>query len=55
MWFYAKKDLSGGWELENLHQRVSAAQQLGFEVLLEASNDGLKVIYREKIATPYFI
>ena len=49
MWVYPKKDLSHGWRLDTLHERVSAADQLGYDVELKATQDGLVVQYVKKI------
>ena len=50
MWRYPKEKLDLLWKLEDLYHRVSAAEQLGYEVVLEASEeDGLTVKYRKKM------
>lgn len=48
MWTYQKARLSEGWELATLNQRVAAAGQLGYEVILESDDSGLHVLYRKK-------
>lgn len=48
MWRYPKKRLHEGWQLADLAERVAAADQLGFDVLLQNDEEGLKVVYRKK-------
>ncbi len=48
MWCYTKADLARGWDLTELFQRVSAADQLGYDVVLSASGEGLSVKYRRR-------
>ena len=48
MWIYPKDDLGKSWSLDDLYQRTLAAEQLGFNVVLRAEKDGLKVEYRKK-------
>ncbi len=48
MWRYPKKRLHEGWQLTDLAERVAAADQLGFDVVLQNDDDGLKVLYRKK-------
>lgn len=49
MFFYKKTDLQFGWSLVDIYERTRAAAQLGYDVVLEAKDDGLHVKYREKI------
>lgn len=54
MWSYPKAKLSDGWSLIDLAERVSAAEQLGYDVVLRSDDGGLKVLYRKKHAeTPW--
>lgn len=57
MWLYPKNRLHEGWPLKDLWERTMAAQQIGYEVLLTAGDDGLTVTYVEKRPTdlPYGI
>lgn len=48
MWVYPLAKLGNGWDLVDLRQRVAAADQLGYEVVLDAVDDGLRVMYRKK-------
>lgn len=48
MWVYPKSKLSRSWTLDDLHQRVAAAEQLGFDTVLESTDEGLRVLYRKK-------
>lgn len=48
MWTYETAKLGEGWSLVELHQRVQAAEQLGYDVVLRSVPDGLRVEYRKK-------
>ena len=49
MYFYPKKDLLiTGWDLMSVWERTHAAQTLEKEVVIEASDDGLRFKYRDK-------
>jgi hypothetical protein len=45
MWTYDKAKLGNGWSLNELYERTAAAKQLGYDVVLEATADGLCVKY----------
>lgn len=49
MWHYPKAKLDTGWNLTDLWERTSAAEQLGYDVVLEANENGLTVKYVKKI------
>lgn len=49
MWTYPKAKLSEGWALTDLSERVAAADQLGYDVVLTSTENGLEVYYRKKI------
>jgi len=49
MWRYPKDNLSSGWDLKDLWERTKAAEQLGYDVILVAKDDGLSVNYVKKI------
>lgn len=51
MWTYPKNGLHKGWDLQNLWDRMAAAQSLGFTVTLEATDEGIEVYYHQKIST----
>ncbi len=54
MWRYPKNDLGKNWNIASLYERVAAAGQLGYEVVLSADNNGLGVEYRKKVPeTPW--
>lgn len=58
MWFYPTKQLHQAWTMEKLDQRVQAADELGFDVVLRHSEDGLEVWYRkraDKLGYPFNI
>jgi hypothetical protein len=48
MWTYPKNKLGEGWTLAGLYERVSAADQLGFDVVLTADDAGIRVSYRAR-------
>lgn len=48
MWRYPKERLHEGWTLANLAERVAAAEQIGYDVILQSDDEGLRVIYRKK-------
>lgn len=45
MWRYPKDKITHSWRLDDLAERVQAADQLGYDVKLEWRNDGLAVLY----------
>lgn len=50
MWLYPKDRLdNGNWALGDLKERVAAAEQLGYDVVLKASERGLEVRYRKQV------
>ncbi len=49
MWHYPKDDLGKAWALTELYQRTAAAEQLGYDVVLEAMTDGLVVRYVKQV------
>lgn len=56
MWTYTKGKLSDSWRLDDLYQRVAAAEQIGYEVVLRATDQGLEVKYVKKLPIrPYDI
>jgi hypothetical protein len=48
MWTYPKDELEKGWVLIKLFERIQAAEQLDYKVILEKADDGLRVYYRKK-------
>lgn len=48
MWTYPKKDLNTTWNIKDLYERTAAAEQLGWDVILKATDNGLEVKYQEK-------
>lgn len=52
MWLYPKDKLGSNWQLVDLYERVAAANQMGYDVVLVAQPDGLNVRYVEKRPTP---
>jgi hypothetical protein len=57
MWSYPKARLHEGWNMTELYQRVAAAKQLGYEVHLSATDEGLHVHYvkARPVELPYEI
>ena len=52
-WF-AKKDLDAGWNLKFIYHRVEAADALGFDSKLIATDRGLEVIYVKRPEREFF-
>ena len=48
MWLYPKEKLDEQWRLDGLYERVCAAEQLGYDVVLVGKEDGLHVNYVKK-------
>lgn len=53
MWTYPKNKLAGPWNLQDLMQRVDAADQLGYDVRLYLAEDGLRVEYIKRPDVPW--
>ena len=54
MWYYPKAKLNSSWSLGDLYERTKAADQIGYDVKLEAKDDGLRVLYVKKLPSiPY--
>ena len=53
MWLYPKDQLNTAWKLYDLNERVAAANQLGYDVALKATDKGLEVLYRKRVDIPY--
>ena len=49
MWTYPKSKLNDRWQLGGLYERVKAAEQIGYDVKLFATDAGLEVKYVEKL------
>ena len=54
--WYPKKKLEEniGWNLAPLYHRVKAADELGYDVKLEATDRGLEVIYVKRPEREFF-
>lgn len=52
MWTYPKEKLGGDWNLKDLWDRTAAAEQLDYEVVLKATDNGLVVEYRKIVEIP---
>lgn len=48
MWIYPKEKLSSSWRLDDLAERVAAADQLGYDVMLTNTDEGLVVYYSKR-------
>ena len=50
MFFYKKSDLDNhdAWMMDEVYERTIAAEQLGYDVIIRADNDGLRIMYRTK-------
>jgi len=53
MWIYPKKELDGTWNLDELYERVAAADQLGYDVRLISNDEGLLVQYIKRPEVPF--
>lgn len=53
MWEYPKDRLAEGWRLTDLSERVRAAAQLGYDVVIVPTDNGLRVEYRKRPVLPY--
>lgn len=58
MWRYQKEKLSEGWKLDDLSERVRAADQLGYDCVLRysdrAGESGLEVYYVQRPPEPTY-
>lgn len=52
MWNYPKEKLSANWRLDDLAERVQAADQLGWDVLLKVKDGALHVEYHQRVTVP---
>lgn len=54
MFFWPKNRLREGWVLDDVYERTKAADQLGFDVIVMADDDGLRMQYRKRLPdAPY--
>jgi hypothetical protein len=53
MWHYPKAKLSIGWSLADLWERTAAAEQVGYDVRLKATDAGLVVEYVKRPEVPF--
>jgi hypothetical protein len=53
MFFYPTARLSEGWALREIHSRTMAADQIGYDVIVQAKDDGLHIKYRKRVVAPY--
>lgn len=49
MWTYPKARLGDNWTLDRLWERVAAAEQIGYDVQIRATDEGLSVQYVKKL------
>jgi hypothetical protein len=52
MFLYPSKRLAEGWSLEIVAQRTQAASQLGYDVQLRVTDDGLLMEYVKRQPSP---
>lgn len=50
MWHWKKDTLVG--DLKSTYERVAAADQLGYDTILKATDVGLEVLYRKRAHLP---
>lgn len=53
MWSYPKEKLAGSWRLDDLAERVQAADQLGHDVRLKVVEGALQVEYVKRPEVPF--
>jgi hypothetical protein len=55
LWHYLQEDIKAeqAWTMRNLQERVIAADQLGYDVILESRDTGLHVFYRKRVEIPF--
>lgn len=55
MWNYPKGEIGKQWSLADLAERVQAAHQLGWDVQVKWTEEGLAVEYVQRVeGTPYW-
>ena len=52
MFIYPKEELNTNWGMLQLYERVVAADQLGYDVKLKATTEGLEVWYEKRVEIP---
>ena len=52
MFIYPIDKLANTWTMNQLYERVVAADQLGYDVVLKSTNNGLEVHYIKQIEIP---
>ena len=52
MFTYPKDQLNTNWSMPQLYERVAAASQLGYDVKLKSTIEGLEIWYEKRIEIP---
>ena len=52
MFTYPKEELDANWSMKQLYERVAAADQLGYDVKLKATTEGLEFWYEKRVEIP---
>ena len=52
MFTYPKEELNTNWSMPQLYERVAAADQLGYDVKLKATTEGLEFWYEKRVEIP---
>jgi len=52
MFTYTKELLNNDWSMPQLYERVAAADQLGYDVKLKATTEGLEFWYEKRVEIP---
>lgn len=47
-----KETLARGYRMDDIWERVKVAEQLGYDVILEAKDDALQFVYRKRPGIP---
>ena len=52
MFIYPKDQLNINWSIPQLYERVATADQLGYDVKLKATTEGLEFWYEKRVEIP---
>jgi hypothetical protein len=53
MWAYPRNRLSEGWDMVSLDHRIKAADQLGYDVQVTSTDEGVRVLYVKRVDVPW--
>ena len=52
MFTYPKEELDSNWNMKQLYERVATADQLGYDVEIRSTSNGLEMWYKQRIDIP---